>query len=351
LAFIINTDLNFEIRNPENNMKLKFYFSLAFLICLLSIYHTLTGQVSLGISTYNQDFNSLSNGTDNIPVATPALPDGWAFLETGTSANALYRPHNGSGNSGDTYSFGTTGNTERALGQIRSSSVISTLGGNFQNNTSTTISSLTITYAGEQWRLGAIGRNDKMDFQYSLDATSLSTGTWTDVNDLDFIAPVSAGTTGVLDGNAAANRVTVTFTLSGLNIANASSFWIRWNDADATGSDDGLAIDDFSISAADATSPTFLSGYPKTSNITTAGFNVIANLSETGKTYFIILPNNATSPTATQVKNGQDASGSSLASNLFGTINVATANSDYSATIIGLTDNTDYDVYVDESNW
>ncbi len=309
------------------------------------------GQLSLAVSPYTQDFNGLSNGTDNTPVSTPAPPIGWAFVETGTGQNTLYRPHNGGGNSGDTYSFGATGNTERAFGQLRSGSVVSTIGASFQNNTGSVLTSITITYVGEQWRLGALSRSisERMDFQYSLDATSLSSPTtWSDVNELDFIPPITTGTVGPLDGNSAVNRVSITYVITGLAISNGSIFWIRWNDVDATGSDDGLAIDDFQLTfaAGDVTPPTFISTYPKTSNLTTAGFSLTTNLSEIGKTYFVVLPNDATAPTSTQVKNGQDALSGSLASNLIGTIDVPSANAEFNSSITGLTDNTNYDVYI-----
>ena len=47
----------------------------------------------------------------------------------------------------------------------------------------TPITSLAISYTGEQWRLGQVdtGRAaDRLDFQLSTNATSLTTGTWTD---------------------------------------------------------------------------------------------------------------------------------------------------------------------------
>ncbi len=77
----------------------------------------------------------------------------------------------------------------------------------------------------------------------------MTTGTWTDVNALDFTAPIESGAPGALDGNAAANRTSISSTITGLSVANGATFWIRWNDLDATGADDGLAIDDFCITA------------------------------------------------------------------------------------------------------
>jgi Lamin Tail Domain/FG-GAP-like repeat len=194
-------------------------------------------------STYTQDFNTLAaTGTSGI------LPPDWVISETGTGGNAIYTAGNGSASTGDTYSFGATSSTERSLGGLQSGSVIPTFGASFTNNTGSVITALNIGYTGEQWRLGTAARPDRLDFQYSTDATSLTTGTWTDADTLDFTAPITAGTAGALDGNAAANRTSINSSILALSISTGSNFWIRWNDFNATGADDGLAIDDFSIS-------------------------------------------------------------------------------------------------------
>lgn len=199
---------------------------------------------SLG-SPYSQDFNTLASSG----ATSSTLPAGWAFLETGSNANTTYGVDAGSATAGNTYSYGATSNTERALGSLSSSNLQSRWGASFVNNSGSVITSLTITYVGEQWRLGATsGRLDTLNFKYSTDASSLSTGTWIDENSLDFTSPKVSGSAGSLDGNAVGNQTSISFTISGLNITSGSGFWIRWDDIDATGSDDGLAIDDFTIS-------------------------------------------------------------------------------------------------------
>lgn len=195
--------------------------------------------------SYSQSFDTLaSSGT-----AATTLPTDWAFSETGTGANTTYAADTGSNTAGNTYSFGSTASTDRAFGGLQSGSVVPTFGAQFKNDiTGGATIDLTLSYTGEQWRLGATGRTDRLDFQYSTDATSLTTGTWTDVNALDFTAPVTAGTVGALNGNLTANRLSISSTFT-MTIAEGANFWIRWNDLNATGSDDGLAIDDFSITA------------------------------------------------------------------------------------------------------
>jgi hypothetical protein len=204
--------------------------------------------LALPLSLFNvavtENFDLLaSSGT------SAALPAGWSFRETGTGANALYATSTGSSTSGDTYSFGANGSSERALGALQSSSVATAIGTIVTNQTGAMITDLAIAYTGEQWRLGATGRSDRLDFAYSLDATDLATGTWTDVDELDFASPATTGAGGGRDGNASANRKNLSYQLSGLNLSSGSSLMLRWSDYNATGSDDGLAIDDFSIMA------------------------------------------------------------------------------------------------------
>jgi hypothetical protein len=189
-----------------------------------------------------EDFDTLASSS-----TSSTTPAGWTFSESGTAANTTYTAGTGSSTTGDTYSFGSTGNSERAFGGLQSGALIPTIGAAFTNNTGDTITSLLITYTGEQWRLGALSRTDRLDFQYSTDATSLTTGTWVNADLLDFTAPVTSPTVGALDGNASANRTLISSTISGLSIANGAIFWIRWTDLNATGSDDGLAVDDFCL--------------------------------------------------------------------------------------------------------
>jgi hypothetical protein len=218
----------------------------------------------VGASYPLQDFNGLG-----LANATPAGGDlnlvsatlnGWYFLETGTAADGQIVVGTGSSNTGNAYNFGSAAAADRTLGGLQSGTLNPTIGFYVTNNTGAPITDLAISYTGEQWRLGALARVDRLDFQYSLDATSLSTGTWTDVNALDFTAPVTTGSVGLLDGNLGANQTVITNTITGLSIANGTTFFIRWTDNNATGSDDGLGVDDFSFTATLGSSNTITTG-------------------------------------------------------------------------------------------
>ena len=218
-----------------------FSFSVS-LVLPVSVFAQCVNLTTAGVAS-TQNFDTLATaGTSS------TLPTGWAMSETGTSAtvNGVYTAGTGSSGTGDTYSFGTGTNAERALGSVRSGTFAATFGACFTNNTGGVLSSLNIAYTGEQWRLGTAARNDQLTFEYSLDATTLATGVWSPVASLNFITPNTA-TTGAKDGNAVGNRTNLSASIGSLSIANGGTFWIRWTDTDASGADDGLAIDDFSL--------------------------------------------------------------------------------------------------------
>jgi uncharacterized protein len=294
--------------------------------------------------SYSQNFDSLINtGTSS------SLPLDWLFSEFGTNANATYSAGTGSSTTGDTYSFGSASSTDRALGGLQSGSLIPTFGTSFTNSTGNPITALNVSYAGEQWRLGTLGRTDRLDFQYSLDATSLTTGTWVNVDALDFTSPVTTGTVGALDGNA--NSTAVSGTISGLNIPVGATFWFRWNSFDATGADDGLAIDNFSISTTVSTTPT----------VTIDAIDAAA--AETGSdpgTFRITRTGDTTNAlTVSYTVGGQATNGTDYSPSLTGTVAISAGQSfvDITVTpfddtdsegnetvILNLTDTADYDL-------
>ncbi|SHI91474.1 Por secretion system C-terminal sorting domain-containing protein [Hymenobacter daecheongensis DSM 21074] len=93
----------------------------------------------------------------------------------------------------------------------------------------------------------------------------------------------------------------------------------------------------------DGTPPTFASGSPSASAITTTGFTLSSTIDEVGKTYYVVLPSGAAAPTVAQVKAG---TGNGTAALQAGTITNATANAAATAAISGLSAGTAYDVYL-----
>jgi hypothetical protein len=125
-------------------------------------------------------------------------------------------------------------------------------GASFQNAGPGPINRLNISYTGEEWRLGKAGVQNTLQFQYSLNASGMgdSHATWINVPSLSFSTPNTIGT-GAHDGTSLVNQVPVSGSISFLNIPQGGSFWVRWTEvlADSKQAGDGLAVDNFSLTA------------------------------------------------------------------------------------------------------
>ncbi|HAI76261.1 MAG TPA: hypothetical protein DCM08_08430, partial [Microscillaceae bacterium] len=68
---------------------------------------------------------------------------------------------------------------------------------------------------------------------------------------------------------------------------------------------------------------------PAIGNITATGFDLTVQTSKTGNVYVVLVGDGETAPSVIQVKNGQNAAGTSLDANLKATLPIATANTDF----------------------
>jgi autotransporter-associated beta strand protein len=198
-----------------------------------------------------QVINSQGVGPIDVPTSTMGIPlDGWTFFKaSGSGANAFFTVDDGSNVSGATYSYGTGSDVDRALGSVASGTTISSFGATFVNNTATTLTSFTLSYTGEQWRVGSAAANT-LAFSYGVGVGSLSAGPFLAATSLNLVSPVVTAGSSALDGNLPANQVAKNATISGFFWAPGTSLTIRWADANDGGSDDGLAVDNLTFSAA-----------------------------------------------------------------------------------------------------
>ncbi len=205
--------------------------------------------------SYLQDFNSLDTTNTN----SANLPSGWEIKETGTSAttvNNQYKGNSGTGTTGDTYSYGNPGVAERALGSIASGSNKPSYGARFMNNTGAVISSFSLSYQGEQWRRGSTTLADSLVFSYSINADSLGdpAASWTVVNSLTLTSiNLSTPTGTAIDGNVNTNTVS---DIVPINLPTGAILTLKWSDVDVSGGDDGLALDDVSLTFTTSAPPT-----------------------------------------------------------------------------------------------
>ena len=211
-------------------------------------------QVSLTTSgtPYTQPFDTLSASGSATWTNNSTIP-GWFHARTGTGTTIV--ANDGSTNAGNLYSYGTGTATDRALGSLGSgNAAIGDLfwGVRLQNNTGATITSLDVSYIGEQWRNSA-GAAQTIAFSYLVGSPTV-TGSLAEfqsagvrVSALDFSSPITGGAAGALNGNLAANRLSMSSSISGLAIPNGTEVMLRWSDPDHTGPDHGLSIDQFSV--------------------------------------------------------------------------------------------------------
>ena len=273
--FILKFKGSLEVKNKEQDKQKKknksLYFDLAgytipasgaFAILFLLFTSGLRAQISYSTigSNYTQNFDNLYTTVpaNNTTQAASVLPTGWGFVEAGANASTTLRNDNGSSGTGDTYLDGATNSNERSFGSYASGSLTSQFGASFTNNTGVTLTQFTLSYTGEQWKDGGSGSSvlNTQSFAYSVGATSLTTGTYTNVTQLDFTALVNNSSSDItLDGNLPANQRSISFTVTGISWPSGTTMFIRWTDINDAGNDDNLAIDGLTFSATTSCAP------------------------------------------------------------------------------------------------
>ena len=216
-------------------------FTIRILLPILFLITAISGFGQVSIPTagvpVTQNFNTLAlsgsanTWTDNTTIS------GWY------SNRIVYLADAGTSTTGGLYSYGTAAASERALGGLSSGSASPIFGVRLVNNTGATISGLTLSFRGEQWRQTANAQI--LVFESQIGATALTTGTWLANTAFNFTA-LKTGTAGALDGNAAGNFSVINGTLTA-TVANGQEIWLRWSKTGTTSP--GLSIDDISITA------------------------------------------------------------------------------------------------------
>ncbi len=198
-------------------------------------------QVDLSITslptTVNENFNTLPTSGSATWINNSTLP-GWYHARTGSGTTIV--ADDGNNTAGALYSYGTGTNSDRALGSLGSNTVGDMYWGLLlTNNSGTTITSMDVSFTGEQWRNGAAGAQT-LSFSYLIGAGLTGSlaefqSAGTNVTDLDFSSPITGGTGGPLNGNVLPNRTAKSFTILNLNVVNGQSILLRWSDPNHAG--------------------------------------------------------------------------------------------------------------------
>ncbi len=192
------------------------------------------------------------NFNDMGPLATAALPGGWRMgtdWSTGIGATTLAAGTTSTGaltssSTGGFYNFAngiTASSTDRAIGFLNTGTYTSprSIIYAFTNNTGATVTSLDLSWNYEKYKSGVRA----WDWTFFHGNTSTA---------------ATANTSGNQSYAADANNTTVSnppasigksFSITGLNIANGTTYYLRWTLTGSGGSTNGqaLGIDDFTI--------------------------------------------------------------------------------------------------------
>lgn len=221
-------------------------------IALLAMIGLASAYVSMSTFpvTYTQDFDTLISSGSTLWINDSTLPS-WYGQRTGANpTNFNIQADSGTTATNLLFSYGSSGSAERALG--------SRGGRNFaygvllRNTSGYTITDLSISYYGEQWRdSDAPAQTARFAYQTSTlpisDLTPNVLTGWTTFTALDFTSPQVTSYNGPLDGNDPANRVLISATIAGLNLPDGQYIMLKWDDPDYSGNDHDMGIDDLMI--------------------------------------------------------------------------------------------------------
>ncbi|RYF69517.1 MAG: hypothetical protein EOO39_17410, partial [Cytophagaceae bacterium] len=238
-------------------------------------------------SSIATDFNTLP--TTGSPIFTQNSTITGVYGErTGTGTTIVADA--GSGNGGTLYSYGLANDTDRAIGSIGSSNAAAgsfAYGVRFKNTTSTVITALQVSFAGEQWRSGGTTSTAQtISFSYLISSNAITTVSpasaspagYVAVSALDFTSLINSAAAGALNGNQPANR-SAKAAVFAVTINPGDEIMLRWYDPDHSGTDHGLAIDDVSITANPPVA--FLGAVPSSFSV----FQTVVGTASTAKSY------------------------------------------------------------------
>jgi trimeric autotransporter adhesin len=231
-----------------------------------------TAKVNAQAYTFSPGQLTYTESFDGMGAAGTNFINGWTAIRyAGTGSLGDVLPlvvTDGSSNAGAIYNVGSTGADDRAFGSLASGSTVPRFGAVFQNNTGSGITAIELTGVMEQWRSGSSNTvNEIFPFEYSLDAISLSTGTWFAASSFDLLEKITTSVAAEpLDGNLADNQTAISATITGISWTSGSALWIRWSDANDLGSDGILSVDNLVMTVITGT----VTADPEPSNYPTA---------------------------------------------------------------------------------
>ncbi len=193
-------------------------------------------------STYTQDFSSgLPADADNFTWTDNSVFTGvYAYQSATSAAPAEYRKtSDGDSSQANLFQWRpSAGSSDGALGtKPQTATGDMATGFRFSNTTGITLTQFSLGYVGEQWYSSSSVQNNQLVVSYQLGSpANLLAGSWTEIPALEFNSIFNDGTVRNLDGSLPANQIVFSpVTVSGLNWASGTDLYIRWFDANSSG--------------------------------------------------------------------------------------------------------------------
>lgn len=245
------------------------FFRASYLIGCASVFaviHAAAAPIPVsGVLNYTQNFNSF--GTASTAWVNDSTIPGWyAQINNGATATGTLQVSSGAVDSQNgLLNLGAAGSSDRALGSKATSTgnlANISYGVQFQNTSAVPVRLALVSYAGEYWRTNSEVRSDVLRVYYAISAsriTDLRSGASDtlaaagtgfvspDSGNLLWTAPVNSPVSAALDGNAAANRMVVSYSPDGIIVNPGQHLMIKWTDANEQGTDGCPAIDDVTV--------------------------------------------------------------------------------------------------------
>jgi hypothetical protein len=214
---------------------------------------------------YDQNFDTLTTATTSQTWTNDSTLSGWSLFTAGGSAISSYLGGTGSANTGSFYSFGATGNTERALGGAGSGAAYfgtpasGALAGYIvlavKNSAGSALNGFSLAFDGEQWRDGGNTSAQTMVFEYGFGGTYAGVTGWAAPGgNFNWASTVNTSTAAAVNGNGAGREAGRGGNIS-VNWNQNDTLWLRWAERNDVGNDHGLAIDNLRFTAGSAPAP------------------------------------------------------------------------------------------------
>lgn len=184
-------------------------------------------------------------------TATTTGLQGWYILQiAGNQLNSNFSTSTGSATASGSYSYGLNNNPNRALGTMATGTGVYAFGIMLKNETGIILNRIKIRLLATQWRKGGSGNKNTWHFGFLQgDTAKLLTDTTIKDSRFDLVSIHSGTGTATLNGHLQVNQLWIEDSITNIYWLPGQELVLQWSDFDETGSDDGMAIDDFSFKA------------------------------------------------------------------------------------------------------